>query len=129
MRRVDAVFLIIAPITLVGVLAALALTDEHTAVTVRASGDVVTVTVPGHTVSRSTSSTGVNELVPAAWLFTGVAAIYALISWKASSPPDIGLCRRCGYDLRATPERCPECGTPRDAATAEILRLRESKQH
>jgi hypothetical protein len=44
-------------------------------------------------------------VLPAAWLLQA--------QWeRLRQRKEQGLCRVCGYDLRATPGRCPECGSP-----------------
>jgi hypothetical protein len=42
------------------------------------------------------------SLLPLVWLGSFIRRKHAL---------KVGCCLRCGYDLRATPDRCPECGT------------------
>ena len=40
----------------------------------------------------------------------GLALLWGLPVSRDNRRMRTGLCPRCGYDLRATPERCPECG-------------------
>jgi hypothetical protein len=51
-----------------------------------------------------------SSLLPALWIFRHIR------NRRASKA---GCCPTCGYDLRASPQRCPECGTIRKNA-AEI---------
>jgi hypothetical protein len=56
--------------------------------------------------------------VPYWFLAIASSILPAFAFWRRSHPRKLeaGLCRVCGYDLRATPERCPECGTVPEAA-------------
>lgn len=60
--------------------------------------------------------------VPFAWLafIVGVLAVAAWQDHKRRLEQHRRRygheCAKCGYDLRASPGRCPECGTPTPAA-------------
>lgn len=46
------------------------------------------------------------------WLLVLVATLLPVARWRPRRKHRSGSCAVCGYDLRASPDRCPECGTP-----------------
>ena len=59
--------------------------------------------------------TEVHEILIPHWcgalVSAALPAVWLAWRWREYRRRPAGLCSSCGYDLRATPGRCPECGT------------------
>ncbi len=66
-------------------------------------------------------SASYDALIVPYWAIAVLAMIYPLLRGRrvvsAIGRRRRGQCLACGYDLRASPERCPECGTPAEKQT------------
>jgi hypothetical protein len=51
-----------------------------------------------------------SAFLPCVWLASKLARL-AIDRYRQRQYAIVQLCANCGYDLRATPDRCPECGT------------------
>ena len=51
-----------------------------------------------------------------------IAILFLRPRWRAETADGIPYCPACGYDLRASRERCPECGLPFESHAATEVR-------
>jgi hypothetical protein len=68
------------------------------------------------TTSEGTAAIVSRNLYVPLWQLA-VPPVVLLVLWaghvaRVRRRRDTGCCASCGYDLRASPERCPECGRP-----------------
>lgn len=67
-------------------------------------------------------------LVPFTKAAVGLGIVVFKTQWRKRHPTETEygvtppLCRGCGYDLRASPDVCPECGASVDRMDATIIR-------
>ena len=62
-------------------------------------------------ISRQADGGQWHVFVPLWPLAIGTAVLPTVWAIRRRKSPVAGKCPNCGYDLRATPARCPECGT------------------
>jgi hypothetical protein len=59
-------------------------------------------------------------LVAAAAFLPGAVVLRRVVAARRRRRARRGLCPACGYDLRATPDRCPECGSSTEKITEKM---------
>ena len=80
-------------------------------------------TAGGFQWTRSYQGTGYDRLMVTLplWVPLLFASLLPVLRYRVRRHA-VGHCARCSYDLRATPDRCPECGTAPDGGGAGATR-------